>query len=121
VTVRGTRFLVEANPAQVTEVDVLEGVVEVTGIHQPAKSLTLEPGFSARIPMDGDPEGPLPTNEIRPDLEPRGETTNDSESEKNGGFEDRNDASESPASRPNNDQNTDQPNVQQSGQNGPNR
>jgi hypothetical protein len=86
ITVRGTRFLVEVNPTQVTEVDVLEGVVEVTGVHQPARSVVLQPGFSTRVSMEGDPESPLPTDEIRPDLDRGGE--DDSNSEEGVGVED---------------------------------
>jgi hypothetical protein len=79
VTVRGTKFFVEVNPAQVTEVDVIDGEVQVSGVHQPAKSVLLEPGFSTRVSRQGDPEGPIPTDEIRPDLDRGGEDTNDSE------------------------------------------
>jgi ferric-dicitrate binding protein FerR (iron transport regulator) len=81
ITVRGTRFWVEVNPARVTEVDVFEGVVEVSGVHQLARSIVLEPGFSTRVSLDGDPESPVPTDEIRPDVQRGGEDTNDSKSE----------------------------------------
>jgi hypothetical protein len=113
ITVRGTKFLVEVNPTQVTEVDVLEGVVEVTGVHQPAKSVFLEPGFSTRVSIEGDPEGPLPTDEIRPDLDPAGDDMNDSKFEEGDGFEDRG------ASNSDVEQTGGESTREQSGQNGP--
>jgi hypothetical protein len=119
ITVRGTKFLVEVNPAQVTEVDVLEGVVEVTGVHQPAKSVVLEPGFSTRVSPEGDPEGPLPTDEIHPGLDRGGENTNDSSSEKGNQFEDQGDTSGSGVSNSTIDQTPAAPR-EQSGQDGPN-
>jgi hypothetical protein len=119
ITVRGTKFLVEVNPAQVTEVDVLEGVVEVTGVHQPAKSVVLEPGFSTRVSIEGDPESPLPTDEIGPDLDQGAENMIDSKSEEGDRFEDRDDMSGSPASNSNIDQTTGESTREESGQNGP--
>ena len=117
ITVRGTKFLAEVNPAQVTEVDVLEGVVEVTGVHQPAKSVVLQPGFSTRVSMEEDPESPLPTDEIRPDLDVGGENVNHSKFEEDDGFEDRGGVSGSPASN-SNVQQTGQSTAGQSGQSG---
>jgi FecR-like protein len=119
ITVRGTKFLVEVNSVQVTEVDVLEGVVEVTGVHQPAKSVVLQPGFSTRVSMEGDPESPLPTDEIRPDFDRGGENMNDSKSEEGDSFEDLGDMSGSPASNSNIEQATGESTREQSGQNGP--
>jgi len=117
ITVRGTKFLVEVNPTQVTEVDVLEGVVEVSGVHQPAKSIVLEPGFSTRVSIDGDPESPRPTEEIHPDLDRGNEDMNNSESEKGARSDD--DMSGSPGSNSNDQQNTGGSTGEQSGQNGP--
>ena len=113
ITVRGTKFLVEVNPAQVTEVDVLEGVVEVTGVHRPVRSVVLEPGFSTRVSMEGDPESPQPTEEIRPDLDRGGENMNDSKSEGADRFEDRG------TSNSDIEQTTGESTGNDSGQNGP--
>src|SRR5260221_8624192 len=66
---RGTQFDVEVNPRNVTEVDVLDGLVEVYGRNASGGSVLLEPGFSTRVGMDSDPEQPAPTNEIRPEVE----------------------------------------------------
>lgn len=92
IAVRGTRFDVEVNERSVTEVDVFEGLVEVVGVIAPEKSVFLEPGFSTRVGLDGSPEPPRPTGDIRPDTEgpdQQGESTDDlnsnqSESERNG-------------------------------------
>jgi hypothetical protein len=118
ITVRGTKFLVEVNPAQVTEVDVREGVVQVTGVHQPAKSVLLEQGFSARVSMEGDPEGPLPTDEIRPDLDGGGESTEYSNSEEGNRFENQDDMSGSCGSKSTTEQ-THGATTEQQGQDGP--
>lgn len=69
IAVRGTQFDVEVNPHNVTEIDVVDGLVEVYGRRTGGGSVLLEPGFSTRVGMDGDPEHPEPTNEIRPDIE----------------------------------------------------
>ncbi|GAC1670181.1 MAG: hypothetical protein PVS2B2_00520 [Candidatus Acidiferrum sp.] len=69
IAVRGTQFDVEVNPRNVTEVDVVDGLVEVYGRNAGGRSVFLEPGFSTRVGMDADPEQPEPTNEMRPDVE----------------------------------------------------
>jgi FecR protein len=69
IAVRGTEFDVEVNPRNVTEVDVVDGLVEVYGRNAAAGSILLEPGFSTRVGMDSDPEQPEPTNEMRPEVE----------------------------------------------------
>jgi hypothetical protein len=69
IAVRGTQFDVEVNRQQVTEVDVFEGLVEVYGLGAPGASVLVEPGFSTRIGIDGPPEQPRPTDEMRPDIE----------------------------------------------------
>lgn len=69
IAVRGTEFDVEVNPHNVTEVDVADGVVEVYGRNAGGRSVLLQPGFSTRVAMDGDPEQPEPTHEIRPEVE----------------------------------------------------
>lgn len=69
ITVRGTQFEVEVNRRNVTEVDVFEGLVEVRGLGGFGASVLVEPGFSTRVGMDGLPEQPQPTDEMRPDIE----------------------------------------------------
>src|SRR5712664_2059974 len=69
IAVRGTQFDVEVNPRNVTEVDVLDGLVEVYGRNAARGSVLLEPGFSTRVGMDSGPEQPEPTNEMRPEVE----------------------------------------------------
>ena len=69
IAVRGTKFDVEVNPRNVTEVDVVDGLVEVYGRNAGGGSVLLEPGFSTRVAMDADPEQPEPTSEMRPEVE----------------------------------------------------
>ena len=69
IAVRGTEFDVEVNPRNVTEVDVVDGLVEVYGRNATGASVLLEPGFSTRVGMDSGPEQPEPTNEMRPEVE----------------------------------------------------
>ncbi len=69
IAVRGTQFEVEVNPRNVTEVDVVDGLVEVYGRNAGGGSVLLEPGFSTRVGMGTDPEQPEPTSEIRPEVE----------------------------------------------------
>jgi hypothetical protein len=69
IAVRGTQFDVEVNPRNVTEVDVVDGLVEVYGRNASGGSVLLEPGFSTRVGMDSGPEQPEPTNEMRPEVE----------------------------------------------------
>ena len=69
IAVRGTQFEVEVNPRNVTEVDVVDGLVEVYGRNATGGSVLLEPGFSTRVGMDSGPEQPEPTNEMRPEVE----------------------------------------------------
>src|SRR5467141_4831390 len=69
IAVRGTQFDVEVNARNVTEVDVVDGLVEVYGRNATARSVVLEPGFSTRVGMDSGPEQPEPTNEMRPEVE----------------------------------------------------
>jgi hypothetical protein len=68
VAVRGTRFYVEVNSHQVTEVDVEQGTVQVTGREDPDNFVLLEPGFSTRVGPDMNPEAPAPTEDVRPDV-----------------------------------------------------
>jgi len=70
IAVRGTRFDVEANRHNVTEVDVFEGLVEVAGAGISGKSVLVGPGFSTRVALGSAPEPPTPTEEIRPDVQP---------------------------------------------------
>lgn len=69
IAVRGTQFDVEVNRREVTEVDVIDGLVEVSGRYPGAESVLLEPGFSTRVGLDSGPEQPEPTNEMRPEVE----------------------------------------------------
>ncbi len=69
IAVRGTQFDVEVNSRNVTEVDVVDGLVEVYGRNAGGGSVLLEPGFSTRVGMDSGPEQPEPTNEMRPEVE----------------------------------------------------
>jgi hypothetical protein len=68
ISVRGTRFEVDVNRYNVTEVDVFEGLVAVAGAEN-GPSVLLEPGFSTRVGQDAVPESPRPTDEIRPDAD----------------------------------------------------
>jgi hypothetical protein len=69
IAVRGTQFDVEVNSRNVTEVDVLDGLVEVYGRNATGGSVLLEPGYSTRVGMGSDPEQPEPSNEMRPEVE----------------------------------------------------
>lgn len=69
IAVRGTRFDVEVDRSGVTEVDVFEGVVEVGSSSIPGESVLIHPGMSTRVGMGERPEPPVPTREIRPDVE----------------------------------------------------
>src|SRR5712692_6983628 len=89
IAVRGTQFDVEVNPRNVTEVDVVDGLVEVYGRNAAGGSVLLEPGFSTRVGMDSGPEQPEPTNEMRPEVErpEPGENEINGKSELRGEFE----------------------------------
>src|SRR5712664_70971 len=89
IAVRGTQFDVEVNPRNVTEVDVVDGLVEVYGRNAAGGSVLLEPGFSTRVGMDSGPEQPEPTNEMRPEVErpEPGENEISGKSELEGEFE----------------------------------
>ena len=89
IAVRGTQFDVEVNPRNVTEVDVLDGRVEVYGRNAAGGSVLLDPGFSTRVGMDSSPEQPEPTNEMRPEVErpEPGENEINGKSELRGEFE----------------------------------
>ncbi len=69
IAVRGTQFEVEVNPRKVTEVDVVDGLVEVYARNAVGGSVLVEPGFSTRVGPDSGPEQPEPTNEMRPEVE----------------------------------------------------
>jgi hypothetical protein len=88
IAVRGTQFDVEVNARNVTEVDVVDGLVEVYGRNANGGSVLLEPGFSTRV-GDSGPEQPEPTNEIRPEVErpEPGENEISGKSELEGEFE----------------------------------
>jgi hypothetical protein len=69
IAVRGTEFDVEVNLRNVTEVDVVDGIVEVSGQNAVGGSVLLQPGYSTRVGIDSGPEQPEPTNEMRPEVE----------------------------------------------------
>jgi hypothetical protein len=69
ISVRGTRFLVEVNRHNVTEVDVEEGVVEIESVSGIGSPVLIDPGFSSRVGEDSAPESARPTPELRPELE----------------------------------------------------
>ena len=66
IAVRGTRFDVEVNRHGVTEVDVFEGLVEVSPKGVSGSSVLVAPGFSTRVTIGGVPEAPVKTDQIRP-------------------------------------------------------
>lgn len=69
IAVRGTRFDVEVNATGVSEIDVFEGLVEVGSATLPGVSVLVSPGMSTRVGIGTPPETPVPTREIRPDVE----------------------------------------------------
>jgi len=69
IAVRGTRFDVEVNANGVSEIDVFEGLVEVGSTTLQGVSVLVSPGMSTRVGVGTAPETPLPTREIRPDVE----------------------------------------------------
>ena len=89
IAVRGTEFDVEVNLRNVTEVDVVDGIVEVSGQNAVGGSVLLQPGYSTRVGIDSGPEQPEPTNEMRPEVErpEPGENEISGKSELEGDFE----------------------------------
>lgn len=69
IAVRGTRFDVEVNANGLSEIDVFEGLVEVGSTTLPGVSVLVSPGMSTRVSFGSAPETPVPTREIRPDVE----------------------------------------------------
>jgi hypothetical protein len=69
IAVRGTRFDVEVNSSGISEVDVFDGLVEVGSSTLPGTSVLVSPGMSTRVGIGLPPETPMPTREIRPDVE----------------------------------------------------
>jgi hypothetical protein len=69
IAVRGTRFDVEVNRQQITEVDVFQGLVEVGAAGGQGVSVLVSPGYSTRVGPGGAPETPVRTDEIRPEVE----------------------------------------------------
>lgn len=69
ISVRGTRFLVEVNRHNVTEVDVEEGLVEIESASGLGAPVLIGPGFSGRVGENSAPEPARPTRELRPELE----------------------------------------------------
>lgn len=71
IAVRGTRFDVDVDKHQRTDVDVLEGLVEVFGRHS-GTSVLVHAGSSTRVGMNGPPEDPKPSDLAHPDNEEPG-------------------------------------------------
>lgn len=69
ISVRGTRFDVEVNRQNVTEVDVQEGVVQLQGINGSGAAVLITEGMSSRVGLNTGPETPRPTEELRPEVE----------------------------------------------------
>ena len=69
IAVRGTRFDVEVNRTGISEIDVFDGLVEVGSATLPGVSVLVSPGMSTRVGVGGPPETPVPTREMRPDVE----------------------------------------------------
>jgi hypothetical protein len=69
ISVRGTRFLVEVNRHNVTEVDVEEGLVEIKSASALGTPVLVGPGLSGRVGENSAPEPARPTRELRPELE----------------------------------------------------
>lgn len=69
ISVRGTRFLVEVNRRGVTEVDVEQGLVELTSVNDLGRPVLLGAGLSSRVGEELGPEAARPTRELRPELE----------------------------------------------------
>ena len=69
IAVRGTRFDVEVNARGISEIDVFEGLVEVGSSTLPGVSVLVTPGMSTRVGIGMPPETPVPTREIRPNVE----------------------------------------------------
>ncbi len=69
ISVRGTRFDVEVNRRNVTEVDVQEGVVQLQGINGIGMPVQITAGMSSRVDLNTGPEAPRPTEELRPEVE----------------------------------------------------
>ena len=74
VAVRGTKFYVEVTSHEVTEVDVEQGLVQVTGRKDSGDIVLIKPGFSTRVGPNMIPEAPSPTDSIRPDVREQQET-----------------------------------------------
>ncbi len=70
ISVRGTRFDVEVNRRNVTEVDVQDGVVQLQGVNGLGAPVLITAGMSSRVGIDSEPETPRPTEEFRPEVEP---------------------------------------------------
>jgi|SRR5579864_2018126 len=67
IAVRGTRFDVDVDKRGTTEVDVFDGIVEVTGLAVSGKSVVVTPGFFTRVRVGRAPDRPAPSQQP-PDL-----------------------------------------------------
>jgi len=79
ISVRGTVFDVEVDRHGNTEVDVEEGVVELSSAEGRGESVMVTAGFSSRVGLDSGPEAPRPTHDLRPQLDRPGRHDRESE------------------------------------------
>jgi hypothetical protein len=68
IAVRGTRFDVAVDKKGDTEVIVFEGIVEVTGLAVPPKSVIVMPGYSTRVRVGRAPDKPALAQPFQPDM-----------------------------------------------------
>lgn len=64
ITVRGTRFTVRVDKKGRTTVQVYEGVVEVEGLGEKARSVTVQPGFETEVEPGRQPRIPQEINQL---------------------------------------------------------
>ena len=114
ISVRGTRFAVEVNRHNVTEVDVDEGLVEVKSVKELGEPVLIGPGFSTRVGENSAPEHARPTREFRPELERPG---HDGDKERDNEREDRAQSGMKEGTERNQLQDFDEPGEGQSGSN----
>ena len=106
IAVRGTKFYVEVSSHNVTEVDVENGLVEVSGRDQPNMNVLLKPGYSTRVGPDMRPELPSPTENMRPDAREQQQESG----QEHGAQGERNDPNERPEQSPQEPKEVERPN-----------
>lgn len=113
ISVRGTRFAVEVNRHNVTEVDVEDGLVEVKSVKGLGEPVLIGPAFSTRVGENSAPEPARPTREFRPELERPGHGDKQRDNER----EDRAESGVKEGTERNQLQDFDEPGEGQSGSN----